>query len=493
MSLMKPCLIAGATLLFLAAVAVGENSPRIWRSQDGQVLVASLKSADQKAVTLKMPDGSEFVVPLEKLSKADRDYVSGLNSSGQSAGLGPMPAVTRIDPSVAVGGGPQVFSTAHFRFESDNVLTKSFVSEAARIFEGTLVAIEALPLGIVPKPAEGETKFRTRFMSREAFEKEYRSLPREETEAGAVRRTVLKVAGTYIPKRREVLVPFTSLGMTASASNVTLQGNNDLSTLTHEITHQVMHDWLPMMPTWVSEGLAEYLAAVPYQNGSYEFRNAAAGLRKTLLRRHDIADGQTVTLPSPSGVIKAGSAGWRGHSDDYLAAMMLAYFFIELDQPDKPCATMAAYLQVLDQSRQNTEQFFADYNAAVKAFQEKRQIHNREIDAYNAALAKFKTDAAAYNKRVAQYNEQLRARLPQSRRVKLGAKPVPPVAPEVLEVPAILKENPNGGKPVDLVGTIQAKAKPSLYRGREGAALDEALRRAYEGMGIPVKFGNGGN
>lgn len=489
---MKPCLLVCLCLLGLALSARGEHPLRTWTSSDGRTLEASLLHADRQAVTLKLRTGREAVVPLDRLSEADRAYLDGLNATGQTIKLGAMPAETKIDPNVTVEGGPRSFVTPHFAFDSERGVTKAFIGEAARVFEGTLAAVAALPLGIVPKPAEGETRFRTRFLDRATFEQEFLSLQGNGPSVGPGMLSVQNVAGVYIPGKKEVLVPFTSLGVTTSGSQISLRKSSDTSTLIHEITHQVMHDWLPMLPLWLTEGLAEYLSAVPYQNGRFEFKNAAQGLRESLQEDHGIGEGRPVSMPSPSAMIEAGNGMWRGGTEDYLAGMMLVYYFIHLDQPEKPCAALASYIHLLGQSRADTERFIADYNAAVRAFEEKRKVYNAAIESYNAAVATYKAAVAAYNGRVTQYNEQVRAGVPEPERVKVGEEPVPPVAPEPIEVPAILKENANDGQPVDVLAIIQKQAKPALYRDRDAATLDEAVRAAYEKMGIAVSFGGQG-
>lgn len=481
----KPCDLAVLTLFAFAFSGLAEEPFRVWRSSEGQVIVASLLYSDQESATLKLADGRETVVALKRLSEEDREYLKDFAAAPRPAAVREMPSASAIDPNVAVEGGPTTFATAHFLFESEDPLTQTFVSEAARVFEGTLAAVEALPLGIVPRPAEGEARFRTRFMGRDTFEKEYHERQREGI---GLNRPVQKVGGVYVHRNKEVLVPFTSLGMTASASYINLRGNNDLSTLIHEITHQMMHDWLPMMPVWVGEGIAEYVSAVPYQNGRFDFQYAADGLRKTLRDVYEVSDGQTVSMPAPSITIEQGSSSWKGTQEDYLNALMLVYFFIHLDQPDHPCATLANYLHTLNESRQTTEKTIADYNGAVRDFEEKRNAYNQEVADFNAALTAYQEAVAAYNQRIKQYNDQARAGVPRQQRIQLGEKPVAPTPPELLEVPDILKKQPNEGMTINLTASMQKDAKPRLYRERNAATLDETVRQAYQAMGIPVSF-----
>jgi hypothetical protein len=40
-------------------------------------------------------------------------------------------------------------------------------------------------------------------------------------------------------------------------------------TLIHEVTHQLMDEILPMLPTWMVEGTAEYVEHLPYRWGTF--------------------------------------------------------------------------------------------------------------------------------------------------------------------------------------------------------------------------------
>ncbi len=78
-----------ALVLFLLTNQIGSAEVRRWSSENGTFNVrAELLGANDTAVTLKKTDGKVVTVPLEKLSKADRDYVRGWQldrKQGQSA------------------------------------------------------------------------------------------------------------------------------------------------------------------------------------------------------------------------------------------------------------------------------------------------------------------------------------------------------------------------------------------------------------------------
>lgn len=477
-------------------VASAAHPVRTWTSNDGKKIEAAMLEADRESVTLKLKTGQEVRVPLDRLSAEDRSHVEALNSTGESLRIGPMPLETKVETSIPVEGGPTAYTTRNFSFECETPVTKAFISEAARVFEGTLEAVRLVPLGIDPKPAKGETLFRTRFLERSTFEQEFERVrasgnPGGATTAAPAQGTsnVANVAGVYFPMRKEVLVPYSSLGVTMSGSKVSLRKSSDTSTLIHEVTHQVMHDWLVVTPLWIGEGLAEYFSAIPYQNGRFEFKNAEAGLKETLLEDYRIQSGETVPVIRPSEFFTLSNADWVGTPDEYLSAMMVIYYLIHLDQPDKPGASLAAYLSLIRQSKENVDTLITNFNSTLKDFENKRLAYNKEVDAYNAALARFKSEVEEYNFRVSAYNEQVRAGIAEESRVKVGDEPVPPTPPADLEVPAILKENSSDdGRPIDFLAKVRDAAMPGLLRGRTPEQLDEALVAAYEAKGIRVKL-----
>lgn len=483
----------GATL---ATMTMADPALRIWTSNDGKTLEAAMLEADRGSVTLRLKGGQEVRVPLDRLSAPDRAHIEGLLATGASLRVGPMPEESKIDPNIAVEGGPTAYTTPNFAFECETAVTKAFIGEAARVFEGTLEAVRAIPLGIDPKPAAGETRFRTRFLERPTFEREFLQVQAAGTPEGgrppdSPRGTanVANVAGVYLPLRKEVLVPYSSLGVTMSGSKVSLRKRSDTSTLVHEVTHQVMHDWLVVTPLWIGEGLAEYFSSLPYQNGRFDFKRAEAGLKTTLQEDYGIGGGGAVHMIPPSLLIRMTNADWTGTPQEYLSSLLMIHYLIHLDQPDKPAASLAAYLSLIRESRQNVETLISGFNSALKDFEVKRLAYNEEVDRYNTDLARYKAEVDAYNERVTRYNEQVRAGVAQADRLQVGPEPVAPVPPADLEVPSVLRENTTeAGRPIDFLARIRAAAEPGLLRGRQPDQLDRDLVSAYAAKGIPVEF-----
>ncbi len=452
---------------------------RVWTSRDGRTLEASLLRADDDAAVLRLTGGREVSVALDLLSEDDLAYLREMRATGRTLAVRPMPEETKIDPNIDVEGGPRNFLTPHFEFGTEQGVSKSFIAEAARVFEGTFHAIDSLPLGIHPKPAEGAARFRTLFVSRETFDREIASVMPDSGPATGVGMPRTTVAGVYLPLRQEVLVPFSSLETGRSGSQITLRRTSDTSTLIHEIAHQVMHDWLALTPVWFSEGLAEYIAAMPYQNGRFEFRNAREGIRETLRTQYGIDPGATLSLIHPADFLEMKSADWRGTVDDYRSAMLLFYYFMHLDQPDKPGAALAGYLHLLERGKEDAETFIADYNQAVDEFEKKRLAFNQAVDAYNAELLKYRAAVGDYNQRVTRLNRQIQEGVPPESRIELGPEPVAPAPPERPEIPAKLRAGPGEG-PVDIAALIHDTARPALTRESD---LDELGARVMTALG----------
>ena len=483
-----------------------EDQARIWTSEDGKQLRASLVSADKSSAVLKLESGREARVALTRLSEQDRNYVLAKYERGQAFDYGTIPPETQIPREIEVTGGPRVFQTPHFEFETDQEVSKAFISEAARVYEGTYLALRELPHGIELEPPAGNTHFRGRFLG----EREFDTLAAEKTVVIQGQRVV----GLYLTQEKELLVPYSSLGAKLNGSRMTLRKSSDTSTLIHEIVHQVMHDWLPLMPTWFAEGIAEYLAAVPYQNGRFEFRNAERGLKFRLEEQHAMKGNTISGVRSPSyffrgfetekpedvtatpGQLKgtnlasqAGTGlmvrdGWSGSVDEYRDSMLLLYFFMHLDEPENQGVAVGSYLKMIDLALGETNELQQE----IAQFETRRLAYNEEVKRFNAELESFREAVSEYNERVTLYNRQLVDGVPETERIKVGAEPREPVPPAKLEVPESIERASRGGQTIDLLQLVQQKALPSLLQNRTPQQLSEEMKAAYSSIGIDIQF-----
>ncbi|MFK5921912.1 MAG: hypothetical protein QM496_07015 [Verrucomicrobiota bacterium] len=474
----KTWLLSVIVLLLLhGIVSAQEKNPlRQWTSSQGKKVQASLLSLEGSTVKLRLKNGRELTVQTDQLSEVDQKYLISMEKAGRDFESKAMPEETRIELPVKVEGKDFEFKTEHYVFVSEAKVGKSFISESAKVFEATYQAVRMLPLGLNPRPPGGDVKFRARFMTSSSFQQEIANY----ITAGPN----LRVAGVYLPKRKKIWVPYESIGAVKKGSQMTLKRTADTSTLIHEITHQMMHDWLVLTPMWFTEGMAEYIASVPYQNGRFEFKNSTRGLKERLKGKYQ---NLPLRMISPEDLSDPDDkAAWQGSMEDYLSAMLWVHYFVRMDRGGQGEA-VASYLKLMGRAKTDTNLFIDEYNAAVKAFEVKREKFNREVDAYNQAGKTFQEEGRAYNARIKKYNQQVADGVVEGDRVKIGEKPVMLSRPKKLEVPEILKVN-SGGGPIDVFAIANARAKPALMSERDAEEMKEDVSAAFAAIGLEVSF-----
>lgn len=501
----RSCLAALGIVLGLGASLSAEEL-RTWTSVDGKQLSASLVHADSTNVIFKMKGGREAKVPLSRLVEEDREFIAERLKVGKAFEIQPMPDETQAPRELDVEGGPRIFQTPHFQFETDQDVLRGFIAEAARVYEGTYHALNGLPLGLKFGPPEGDTHFRGRFMN----DSEFSAIANETMGT----RPGQRVVGLYLGKEKELLVPYSSLGAVRKGTRLSLRKSSDTSTLIHEIVHQVMHEWLPVIPTWFSEGMAEYISAVPYQNGRFEFSNAERGLKETLEEQHRITGSvEGVKRPSEyfepylvsdakwkaedekeegngpdlSSVVPAGRPadpdGWTGLVSEYRDSMLTVYFFMHLYDQRNPGAPVGAYLRMVDSSLGDT----AKVREAMDQFEEKRLAYNAEVERFNAELRAFQKEVDAYNERVRMHNEQIEKGLPKEERVVVGEIPTEPEPPKDLIVPEEMEAARVGGV-INLPAMVKRASLPGMLQGRDLSHLDDEMQEAYGKIGIEIRY-----
>lgn len=506
--------LVGMLALSAAASPRGDGL-RTWTSDDGRTLRASLVHTGDGQVVLELPSGREAVVPIERFSESDRAHIAEVVRRGGGKEIAPLPEETEIDRDLEVTGGPRVFRTPHFEFETDRAVSKAFISEAARIYEGAWTALHALPHGLELAPPPNEDRFRGRFMGDAKFD----AIARERM--GSI--PGQRVVGLFVGDTRELLVPYSSLGAKQLGSRLTLRKSSDTSTLVHEIVHQLMHRWLPVLPTWFSEGLAEYMAAVPSQNGRFDFGSAERGLEERLELQYGLEDRSIGGVKRPSTYFAAltesygprytnapdrteesrGTSGsveqastrrrgsreaefdaWTGTVDEYRDAMLFLYYLMHLDDARAPGETVGRYLRSVHLGTGETGRI----HELLETFEEDRLAYNEAVSVFNRELTEFRRRVDDYNARVTRYNEQLLSGVSAEDRVEVGEIPEQPVAPERPELPTTLLELADENGSIDLVAFVQRRALPVLLAGRDLRELDRDMARAYEEMGWTIRY-----
>lgn len=213
-----------------------------------------------------------------------------------------------------------LYRTPHFEFKSDSKLRASLVRGFSRIFEATYTAIHALPLPFQAVPPEDG-------FSTELFESES-----DYFLAGGPAGS----AGVFISRRGfgKILIPLENLGVKKVGKGYSFDNKATNSTLKHELTHQICGAAGFRLPTWCSEGLAEFIAGAKYRNGRYNFNGIGGQLREHLKKRKGVWKSKHVA-ESVKRMMNISQREWNagltggGSTNNYAtAAMIVAYFNI---------------------------------------------------------------------------------------------------------------------------------------------------------------------
>ncbi len=340
------------------------DPPRSWQMADGQTFTASVTAFDGATVSFRMPNGQKAQAPVAQLADGERAYLTEWQKRQPIKVV--MPDVVGVDSStlaVEVVSEDErnekfVYRTPHFEFESQGKFTQSLLREVARNFEATYELLKALPWGVEPHPPSGPY-FRARLLrTRRAYH-----------EAGAPQNS----GGVYMGGEEVFLVPFESIGLKEVGKSYAKNDDFETHTLVHELTHQMMHYWLRMLPQWVVEGTAEYTAMLPLRTGKFRVSAAKTGLKDYLdfLKRRSQGG---VPLPYPlEELFTISNQKWnailesdpRMSSRLYFTSYLLVYYFMHLDGAGEG-QLFVKYLREVGAERQKVEQYFAAVDAFKK-------------------------------------------------------------------------------------------------------------------------------
>jgi hypothetical protein len=264
----------------LFSTARGQASPETWTNVDGREMIATLLQATDTQAEFRLQSGKRARLKLDQLIEEDRDRVRSFRSQAKFWKRLPKDArwpervtlnwlESKVDVVEDGTHSKHVYRTPHFEFVADAKLAPNLVKDFSKIFEVTHAALEKNPLGLrLKKPKSGYFRVRL-FSSMQGY-----------ANAGGPPRA----AGVYIPRTKEILVPFRSLGLRQANVAWVREGRlYDPSTLLHEVTHQLLDHWLDYSPMWFTEGIAEVIGAARYDSGQLFFDRLEEGIKSTIL------------------------------------------------------------------------------------------------------------------------------------------------------------------------------------------------------------------
>lgn len=360
-------------VLLSSAAAQTPVPARTWTTTEGKTFQASLQGVQGSQVTLRLSNGQLAAIAITRLSPGDQAFLKGgtpaANGQPAVAASTRVPIAKRVWPqkvevdaraievkTISEDPGQQncVYHSQNFEFVSQDKIAATVIREVARTFEATHSLVEALPWAIEPKPPEDIHYYRAKL---------YVSRVNYITDGGPE-----NSGGVYMSKDRIFRVPFQSLGLEQRGKTWFRNDNYRNNTLIHEITHQMMHDYLPFLPTWVTEGTAEYTQMLPYRAGVFTAGSHERGLKDYLKQ---FSSSTYAFKPSDMGSVldhmSMTGATWKskvaGSGREqfllYYNSCLLVYYFCHLDGDGKGTRFLT-YLDKIGEARDAWAKFFAD-------------------------------------------------------------------------------------------------------------------------------------
>lgn len=311
-----------------AQLAVPE-AVRAWKTAEGQPFQASVVSFDGTTVILRLANGSRAQAPAVKLSADDQAWLIEWQKKQPIKVV--LPDVVGVETanvkaevvSEDVANEKFVYRTQNFEFESQGKFNQTLLREVARNFEATYELLKALPWGIEPAPESG-SHFKARLLkNRDSY-----------FAAGGPQNS----GGVYKGDEDLFMVPFESIGVKTLGKSYAKDEAFDYSTMVHELTHQMMHSWLRLLPQWVVEGTAEYTSTLPLKTGKFRVSAAKNGLKDHL----EFLKTRSLGVPEPYPLEKLfpiTNEEWNAILEDdprssrrlYFTSYLLVYYFMHLD------------------------------------------------------------------------------------------------------------------------------------------------------------------
>ena len=237
------------------------------------------------------------------------------------------------------------YTTDNYRIQSSEPLNQAFLINFSQTAESVPRVLKLLPLPLYAPPP-GEKPLLVITSNEEAYVK-----------AGGARGT----AGYYSGRLARVLIQWEHFR--AKPENNGLIPKADFDLIVHELTHLGMHQLLDTSPPWLSEGIAEYLAATHSAKGHFDFSHLDRSIRSRLVRNSP-PDQKTISALNLKRTLEMNSRSWHRMTvtrdpfetlEAYKASLLLTHFYFHGGKERR--AEMKEYLDQLAKVTRFTKVF----------------------------------------------------------------------------------------------------------------------------------------
>ncbi|NOX98809.1 MAG: hypothetical protein GXP30_03605 [Verrucomicrobia bacterium] len=254
-----------------------------WKGSDGASLEAVLVAADDKRVEFRIPATQRVhFLEMSALAKDDQEKIKGRVTKWGIDGVLGYPVSLRTDPwpngwridgrvNLTWNAKKKVWSSEHFDLRNDAKVNQETLETVAGICESVDGALKSLPL---PLDWGREAKGRRDIILEPAFKGENKG----------------KLAGFFDGRTGKVHIDTSQLLERDNQSIVfefdKPKKRQKYDAIVHEVTHQTMVSMLLLdMPAWIPEGMAEYLSAMHFSPGNYQFHTSYSAVRYHINKR----------------------------------------------------------------------------------------------------------------------------------------------------------------------------------------------------------------
>ncbi|HEX4999900.1 MAG TPA: hypothetical protein VFY29_16895, partial [Terriglobia bacterium] len=223
-----------------------------------------------------------------------------------------------------------VYCSQNFQFVAPSTINKDVLTDLARVAEGTRSLVRALPWGVEPHAPPGSFHAKL-YDTRGEYAADLQSGSRPDAAPSYAvydsGEKIIRIPLNYVAERRD--------GALVMVRSV------ETHPVVHEVTHQMMHDYLQFLPHWVAEGTAEYAAMLPYRGGVFSADAYEAGLKEYLKTQG--RDTKLSDLDRIDSLIRMTPEEWNARAVKggveqrrlYISSLLLVYYFSHLDGDPK--------------------------------------------------------------------------------------------------------------------------------------------------------------
>lgn len=338
-AILSPSTTALLFFFFYHHFCAAEQAARKWLNTEGKEITATYLKVDGDNVMLKLATGKTVPYPIQKLSKNDQDFITSLAANQTKAGeeddtvnfddKWPESVTFRDNSDIEIVTEDDekkeyVYRSRNYEYKCDVKLNQSVVRTFSRLFEATYEYCRAVPLALNGSQKSDEKLSILLFETHASYVKAGGPPPS---------------AGVYIPSSNVIMVPLESLGVKKIGGGYSVDREKTNNTLPHEITHQLTPRayFQSGSKGWFSEGIAEYIASTPYNNGFYRVKGNFSGIESYATDfgkggKGGRALGKDIKVGNLKNYMMQSYSSFTANGNfNYGVGVLVTYYFLHLD------------------------------------------------------------------------------------------------------------------------------------------------------------------